>query len=84
MKKRLDSPKATRQMLLNLRAVCEPILAYSPMNDPHVAVFIVAEAKTNLQGFFQDLEFAEHYEEKLQEIKELKEYEGYSDEDEEL
>ena len=74
MKKRLDSPKATRQMLLKLRQAMEPILSYNPANEPHVAVFIIAQVGNSLEGFFQDLEFAEHYEEKQEEMKELKSY----------
>jgi len=71
MRKRLNNQQAVRNILRNLQKACEPILAYNPMNESHVAVFVVARTQCELEGFFKDLDFVDHYEEKQQEMKEL-------------
>lgn len=75
IRKLLDDKKALREMLRKLKKAAEPVLAYSPDSQPQVAVFIIAQAQTNLEAFFSDLDFLEIYEEKLEQIKELKAYE---------
>jgi hypothetical protein len=68
----LNDKKALREMLKTLKDSLQPIIAYSPDNAPHVAVFVVAQAQTNLEAFFSDLNFLEIYEEKLETIRDLK------------
>jgi predicted DNA-binding protein YlxM (UPF0122 family) len=68
----LNDKKALREMLKTLKESLQPIIAYSPDNAPHVAVFVVAQAQTNLEAFFSDLNFLEIYEEKLETIRDLK------------
>lgn len=58
-------------MLLNLRAALVDVLAYNPMNEPQVAVYVVARAKTELEGFFKDIDFMETFEEKEKQLKDI-------------